>query len=223
MSGLSLLCPNHQATICLTQLTWHLAVLCLCRWLNQLYHVFTLFSFFLREPPASCCNARSKPDSGLQVPAITSSGCTTSATCSKVLHVVYWFAYSSYLNLCSHFVTLRITASQCFLETKKESRAIINITYSDVPFSLPVFGCLFCHLMIKIGAFSSLLVVQVQAGSKLEATWGVLAAHGLLLPRSVNYRKNILVRSWHKCAVMLQNAQPFMLHTSPSALCFHTH
>lgn len=48
----------------------------------------------------------------MQLQQLTSSGCTTSATYSKVLHVVYWFAYRSYLNLCSHFVTLRITAKR---------------------------------------------------------------------------------------------------------------
>lgn len=45
---------------------------------------------------------------------------------------------------------------------------------------MPVFK------MIKIGAFNSLLALQGQAGSKLQATRGVQAAHGFLLPQSVN-------------------------------------
>lgn len=57
------------------------------------------------------------------------------------------------------------------LRDKKEFRDIINITYADILFPLPVYGCLLCHSsMIKIGAFSSLLALQVQVGSKLQAT-----------------------------------------------------
>lgn len=54
---------------------------------------------------------------------------------------------------------------------KREFRDLINITYADILFPLPVNGCLLCHSnMIKIGAFSSLLALQVQAGGKLQAT-----------------------------------------------------
>jgi len=63
----------------------------------------------------------------------------------------------------------------------------MNTTYANASFTLQVHGCLLCHSrMTEIGAYSLLLVFQVLTGSKLQATRGLLAAHSLLLPRSVN-------------------------------------
>lgn len=58
----------------------------------------------------------------MQLQQLTPPGYIMSATYSKVLHVLYWFACSCYLKFCSHFVTLRITAGPCFLETRKNPR-----------------------------------------------------------------------------------------------------